>query len=250
MMVDPPMHHDNDGLQYISYETNENKKISTPQCWKCKEQSITKEDDNEVTGVADNELKDHKKCGFCNRISTHKISIGKISEFHSFQIPGSRVIGDVKNPIYAPKKGETLCGLSGYYMIYQYTKGHRFTTDDVCTAYFAVCETRGQIFDEKLTFGEILEDNSEYDSNIGKDSVENINSKDHINSNDVPELESVSASSIDIDSSNNSLGPYHLDLGTGLGSVLLMMKWKFGDNIKRSIGIEAQMANLSLARRC
>jgi hypothetical protein len=41
----------------------------------------------------------------------------------------------------------------------------------------------------------------------------------------------------------------HNFLGTGLGSVLLMMKWKFGDNIKKSIGVEAQMANLSLARR-
>jgi hypothetical protein len=44
--------------------------------------------------------------------------------------------------------GETLCGLSGHFMIYQYTKGHRFTTDDVCTAYFAVNEMRDFILDK------------------------------------------------------------------------------------------------------
>ena len=41
----------------------------------------------------------------------------------------------------------------------------------------------------------------------------------------------------------------HLDLGCGLGSVLLMLKWKFGNQLVKSIGIEAQTNNLSLAIR-
>jgi hypothetical protein len=83
-------------------------------------------DTNKVGGINTDKIgaiNTLKKCGFCNRVTTHKISIGKISEFYNFEIPGRNVIGDVKNPIYMPNKGETLCGLSGHFMIYQYTKG-------------------------------------------------------------------------------------------------------------------------------
>ena len=50
----------------------------------------------------------------------------------------------------------------------------------------------------------------------------------------------------------------HLDLGTGIGSVLLMMAWRFhlfhapdnrGTVIAQSLGVEAQEIHASLARR-
>ena len=36
--------------------------------------------------------------------------------------------------------GEMLCGLSGQWLIYQRTTGHRYSTDDVCTAFVAIEE--------------------------------------------------------------------------------------------------------------
>ena len=36
--------------------------------------------------------------------------------------------------------GEMLCGLSGQWLIYQRVNGHRYSTDDVCTAYVAIKE--------------------------------------------------------------------------------------------------------------
>ena len=35
------------------------------------------------------------------------------------------------------RDGEMLCGLSGQWLIYQRINGHRYSTDDVCTAYVA-----------------------------------------------------------------------------------------------------------------
>ena len=36
-----------------------------------------------------------------------------------------------------PEEGETLDYISGYYSIFQFSKGHRFSTDDVLTAWYA-----------------------------------------------------------------------------------------------------------------
>jgi ubiquinone/menaquinone biosynthesis C-methylase UbiE len=105
-------------------------------------------------------------------------------------------------------------------MIYQYTKGHRFTTDDICTAYFAHNEMKDAIT-----------------ANRAQNSTQNIaQNRDNTISGLSPPPSSSQPSS-------------HLDLGCGMGSVLLMLKWNFGDSIKQSIGMEAQGANLELGRR-
>jgi tRNA1Val (adenine37-N6)-methyltransferase len=41
----------------------------------------------------------------------------------------------------------------------------------------------------------------------------------------------------------------HLDIGTGLGSVLNMVQWYFYGSIKKSVGLEAQKIHVELARR-
>lgn len=216
MMVDTPMHSMENGIQYlIDSEGIQNFSISmnaTPQCWKCegsgrliiKSSQAGKADECIIseTGVSTYS----RVCSICsNKIifPLKDVSTGKISRFMNYSTTGPLTNGDSNDPIFHPKKGETLCSLSGNYMIYQFTKGHRFTTDDVCTAYFA--------YTEMTPF--IAQGTGRNDGHIDKPTSS------------------------------------HLDLGCGLGSVLLMLKWKFGSSLQKSIGIEAQTANLSLARR-
>ncbi|KAI9342923.1 hypothetical protein BDR26DRAFT_858995 [Obelidium mucronatum] len=41
----------------------------------------------------------------------------------------------------------------------------------------------------------------------------------------------------------------HVDIGCGLGSVLLFVRWKFHESLETSLGIEAQQKHVELARR-
>lgn len=233
-MSDPPMHSMDDGIQYLTDPEHDvliqEFPSTAPQCWKCvgtgrlvlkssqaDKADSSSTDDNGVTTYS-------KECPICcNKVNfpVKDNSIGRISKFVNYSPTGPPALGDVDNPAFQPRRGETLCSLSGHYMIYQYTKGHRFTTDDVCTAYFAYNEMKGAIIGNGT-------------QNI-EQNLENIN-KSGLSSTSFPSLFSSQESS-------------HLDLGCGLGSVLLMLKWKFGDSIKQSIGVEAQGANLELARR-
>jgi hypothetical protein len=89
-------------------------------------------------------------------------------------------------------------------MIYQYTKGHRFTTDDVCTAYFAVNEMRDFILGKSKMLSKVVE-NCEKNSDNGD--IENLND---INNGASKLNDSVST---EVRNSDDGLGPYHLDLG-------------------------------------
>jgi tRNA1Val (adenine37-N6)-methyltransferase len=85
-----------------------------------------------------------------------------------------------------PGPDEDLCFLTGDWRIFQRTDGHRFSLDDVVTAWFA--------------------------AQVG------------------------------------AVGEWPLlDLGCGIGSVLLMVAWKFP--AKRCVGVEAQAVSAALARR-
>ena len=216
-MFDTPMHSMEDGIQYLmdsdGVEKSCLKMNLTPQCWKCEGTGrlvikSSQADKADSCVVSQSGIMTYSKiCSICcGQISfpMKDTSMGKISRFTNYSATGPLAKGDSDYPDLYPRKGETLCSLSGHYMIYQYTKGHRFTTDDVCTAYFAYTEMKAAIMDG----------NEE-------------------NRDDICQAQTSS----------------HLDLGCGLGSVLLMLKWKFGTQLQRSVGIEAQTSNLSLAKR-
>ena len=86
-----------------------------------------------------------------------------------------------------PGAGEDLCFLTGDWRIFQKRRGHRWSLDDLLTAWTALRATRGCTVEEAL------------------------------------------------------------DLGCGIGSVLLMVAWSFPH--ARVTGIEAQAASAALARR-
>jgi hypothetical protein len=232
-MYDPPMHSMDDGIQYLTDPEHDvfvqEHPSTAPQCWKCvgtgrlvlKNSQADKADSSSIddNGV----ITYFRECSICcNKVKfpLKDNSIGRISKFVNYSPSGPLAHGDVDDPAFQPRRGETLCSLSGHYMIYQYTKGHRFTTDDVCTAYFAYNEMKEAIIGNRA-------------QNIKQNLTQNL---DNNTSGLSPSPSSSQSSS-------------HLDLGCGLGSVLLMLKWKFGDSIKQSIGVEAQGANLDLARR-
>lgn len=54
------------------------------------------------------------------------------SNYRGWVRPGPRVPGGL-----APEEGETLDYICGHYSIFQYSDGHRFSTDDVLTAWYA-----------------------------------------------------------------------------------------------------------------
>ena len=90
-----------------------------------------------------------------------------------------------------PKENEMLCSLSGYWGIFQFVDGHKFTTDDVCTAGFTI----QTILEESLPVRR------------------------------------------------------YMDLGTGLGSVLMMVTWKLFDEFNHVCAIEAQSRHIDLASK-
>lgn len=214
-MCDPPMTAIERGIRYVMISNDELQSNNLrPQCWKCRGSGrlIVKESSKQNADCSSTDdkgmLKYYKTC----RICVHEMNEpepahtnGRISVFKNYAQTGPTTPGNVADKHFQPKLGETLCSLSGHYMIYQYTKGHRFTTDDVCTAYFAYTETKHPI--------------------MGRDDRD--------------------SAAADKSPSRRS----HLDLGCGLGSVLLMLKWKYGEEIYRTVGVEAQHANLALARR-
>lgn len=91
------------------------------------------------------------------------------------------------DPALAPRAGEDLCFLAGDWRILQRTDGHRWSLDDLATAWFAAEACAGN-----------------------------------------PPRR-------------------HADLGCGIGSVLLLVAWRFPE--LRSVGVEAQELSLALAHR-
>lgn len=100
--------------------------------------------------------------------------------------PGPRPFG-WGDPALAPRAGEDLCYLAGDWRILQRIEGHRWSLDDLVTAWFAA-ETVATTPPRR-----------------------------------------------------------HADIGCGIGSVLLLVAWRFPGS--RSIGVEAQEVSCALARR-
>lgn len=103
--------------------------------------------------------------------------------------PGPLPPGPGDDPELAPGPGETLDCLAGHWKLFQLQRGHRYSTDDLLTAWTSVDQWRRR---------------GETPATL-------------------------------------------LDLGCGVGSVLLLALWSFPE--ARGVGVEAQPVSASLARR-
>ena len=165
--------------------------FSGPTCWKCKgAKSVNCKKGNSKACPA------CKGRGYMKSLkgkAKHTLSKGVVrfgNRPNSYRTPGPVPIGNPKNkPRLVPQDGEELCFLCGHYKIFQAIKGHRFSTDDVCTAWYAGIVAKR----EKLKVAR------------------------------------------------------HIDLGCGIGSVLLMVAWQFQSC--QSTGIEAQQRSFGMCKR-
>lgn len=71
------------------------------------------------------------------------------SHFRGYAIPGDSVPGDSADPALQIEEGETLDVLCGHFRIFQLRKGHRYSTDDILTAWYGTswCATARTILD-------------------------------------------------------------------------------------------------------
>eukprot|EP00742_Colponemidia_sp_Colp-10_P011839 GILJ01013217.1.p1 GENE.GILJ01013217.1~~GILJ01013217.1.p1 ORF type:complete len:408 (+),score=17.66 GILJ01013217.1:32-1225(+) len=140
-------------------------------------------------------------CGVCKGkgFLSHERNRARPGEIRQLKAPqdwtfsGPSATGDPNDPIWQPAQGEVLCYLTGNWRIYQKVDGHRYSTDDLCTAWYAIQQVLN------------LQRHSEY--RLAR----------------------------------------HLDIGCGLGSVLMMVAWKFTH--LTNVGLEAQSLSVELARR-
>lgn len=167
-----------------------------PVCWKCK-----------GTGVKPAKKRVAKStCAVCggsgqsskrSRQEKHEGDAGKVRSSHrpppdNWIVPGPGVRGGL-----LPEAGEELCCLLGHWRIFQRVGGHRWSTDDLVTAWWA---------------------RKEWERRAGAGG------------------------------GGSTLPPERcLDLGCGIGSVLMMTAWGFP--AARCVGIEAQCLSTEMARR-
>jgi tRNA1Val (adenine37-N6)-methyltransferase len=114
-----------------------------------------------------------------------------------------------------PEVGEDLCMLAGDWRLLQRTDGHRFSLDDIVTAWFAA--STAAPFQSSA--------NASREGRLCR-----------------PELIAGGA-----EPSQGSAFDAILDMGCGIGTVLLLMAWRFPE--ARVVGIEAQALSAGLARR-
>lgn len=139
-------------------------------CWKCRGRGV--------------DPRRSASCGVCAgkgqlynenlRTRTSKVSKG------GEDAPGPSPVGGDE-----PGPGEALCCLCGKWRLFQRVKGHRYSTEDVVTAWVAAAELQGK--------------------------------------------------------------QCHIDMGTGVASVLLLVAWRARDRDLASVGIEAQADSYRLA---
>ena len=78
-----------------------------------------------------------------------KKDISPKTHFRGYAIPGDPVPGDIEHPELVLEEGETLDVLCGHFRIFQLKKGHRYSTDDILTAWYGTswCPTARSILD-------------------------------------------------------------------------------------------------------
>ena len=144
-----------------------------------------------------------------------------------------------------PQRGEVVGALGcGDWRLYQIAAGNKLTVDDFVCAWVAAEEVRKRGYGGKtprLPLG---------GGSTGTSDDANPETTDQtwmFGENAVGEETATVGGT-----SNGSTGAgpsfHHADLGTGCGSVLLMLAWAFGKDIA-SVGIEAQSVSFQCARR-
>ncbi len=75
--------------------------------------------------------------------------ISSKTHFRGYAIPGDPVPGDLTHPELIIEGGETLDVLCGHFRIFQLKKGHRYSTDDILTAWYGTswCPSARNILD-------------------------------------------------------------------------------------------------------
>ncbi len=78
-----------------------------------------------------------------------KKDISPKTHFRGYAIPGDPVPGDIEHPELVIEDGETLDVLCGHFRIFQLKKGHRYSTDDILTAWYGTswCPSARSILD-------------------------------------------------------------------------------------------------------
>jgi tRNA1Val (adenine37-N6)-methyltransferase len=71
------------------------------------------------------------------------------THFRGYAIPGPSVPGTFDDPLLTLGEGESMDVLCGHFRIFQLQKGHRYSTDDLLTAWYGTswCPTAGSILD-------------------------------------------------------------------------------------------------------
>lgn len=71
------------------------------------------------------------------------------THFRGYAIPGDPVPGDIEYPELVVEEGESLDVLCGHFRIFQLKKGHRYSTDDILTAWYGTswCPSARNILD-------------------------------------------------------------------------------------------------------
>jgi len=129
---------------------------------------------------------------------------------------GPRPRGGADEPDLEPRAGEDLCYLAGDWRIFQRLDGHRWSLDDLATAHYAARTATAHYAARTATAHYAARTVHEADRSGGPD----ISDRFH--------------------------GAF-ADLGCGIGTVLLLLAWRFP--LARGVGVEAQAVSVSLARR-
>ncbi|MDF1826461.1 MAG: methyltransferase [Verrucomicrobiales bacterium] len=79
----------------------------------------------------------------------HPKDVSPKTHFRGYAIPGDPVPGDIEHPELVIEDGETLDVLCGHFRIFQLKKGHRYSTDDILTAWYGTswCPSARNILD-------------------------------------------------------------------------------------------------------
>ena len=147
-----------------------------------------------------------------------------------------------------PQRGEVVGALGcGDWRLYQIAAGNKLTVDDFVCAWVAAEEVRKRGYGGKTPRLPLVGGGSTGTSDAAKN--ETTDQTWMFGENAVGEE---TATLVGGSTSNGSTGAgplfHHADLGTGCGSVLLMLAWAFGKDIA-SVGIEAQSLSFQCARR-